>query len=141
MWECHGQAALPPPDFLTYVPGRPARDRARGYCQTALLADEVYRASHGVLPKPLPLLVRVKDTPHQYGLSPAQRRANVLNAFAMRSEKISLEGGTVLLIDDVVTTGSTVSECARLLLMAGAHRVDVLAFAKAPSFSAKMKQN
>jgi predicted amidophosphoribosyltransferase len=69
-------------------------------------------------------------TQAQVGLTEAQRRANVAGAFAVPTRRRArIEGRSVLLIDDVITTGATVNACARVLKRAGAARVDVLAVA------------
>lgn len=75
-------------------------------------------------------LVRLRRTRQQVGLTRKDRRANVRDAFAL-SERFgfSVAGAHVVLVDDVLTTGATANECARLLKEAGAARVDVLVFA------------
>ena len=87
----------------------------RQACLARLLAEEAAR----VLEVPaLPLLSKTRDTPPQSGLEEAgQRRANVLGVYRAPDAAAGLR---VLLADDVVTTGSTLSECARTLLTAGA---------------------
>lgn len=75
-------------------------------------------------------LVRVRETASQTGLTRHQRRANLRGAFAVaRAERI--EGRSVLLIDDVMTTGTTAGECSRVLLRAGAKQVFVATVARA----------
>lgn len=77
------------------------------------------------------LLVRRRPTPPQTGLSASARARNVAGAFAVRARhRARLDGTSVLLVDDVFTTGSTVAACARVLRRAGAKRVDVLTFAR-----------
>jgi len=76
------------------------------------------------------LLIRTRETTSQTGLTRAQRRANLRGAFAVqRPEK--LRGRRILLVDDVMTTGSTASECARVLLRGGAKEVFVATVARA----------
>jgi ComF family protein len=75
-------------------------------------------------------LVRVKDTPPQVHLPRTRRIQNVRDAFAVRSGG-RVDGLTVLLVDDVTTTGATAGEAARALLVAGARRVELAVLAKA----------
>ena len=76
-------------------------------------------------------LKRVKATAQQVGLSRTERTANVLGAFRVPPEgKAAIVGRRLVLVDDVLTSGSTVEGCARALLRAGAANVDVLVFAR-----------
>jgi predicted amidophosphoribosyltransferase len=74
-------------------------------------------------------LQRIKRTQSQVGLTRQQRRENVAGAFAVAGAKATLAGANVVLLDDVITTGATARACARVLKLAGAARVDVLALA------------
>ena len=77
------------------------------------------------------LLVRTRNTRTQTELSPDLRTSNVRGAFAIRPRwRDHLRGASVLLVDDVLTTGATVEECSRTLLNAGATSVDVLTLAR-----------
>ena len=78
------------------------------------------------------LLRRKKDTPSQTGLTRNERRRNLAGAF----EALHKVSGTVILVDDVYTTGSTMNEIARTLKRAGADRVEVLTVARVPSYRA-----
>ncbi|GAB6139939.1 hypothetical protein JCM14076_06680 [Methylosoma difficile] len=80
------------------------------------------------IPLALQLCVRQRDTPHQTELSAKQRRKNMHNAFAVQKP---LNGETVAIVDDVMTTGSTVNELAKALKQAGAGRVVVWVCARA----------
>lgn len=105
-------------DVVVPVPLHERRFRWRGYNQAALLAD-VAAVNLGV-PHEL-LLSRVRHTGTQVGRDAAARRAAVAGAFA--AEQTAVAGRRVLLIDDVVTTGSTLSACAEALWNAGAAEV------------------
>lgn len=102
-------------DAIVPVPLAVGRARQRGYDQAELLA----RAAERVCGAPRRrLLRRVRDTRSQVGLGRAERAANVRGAFAAQRA-----GGSVVLVDDVATTGSTLAECARALRAAGARDV------------------
>lgn len=108
------------PDFITWVPISKIRLRKRGYNQSEALAKAA--AVRLELPTQA-VLQKKKDNPPQSSLQGAEkRRANVLNMYNCTSPEI-VRGKTILLIDDVITTGSTLGECARTLLMAGADTV------------------
>jgi len=125
--EVCGPAIAPAPDLVVPVPLHRRREQERGYNQSALLARRVARrlgAAHA--PR---ALWRVRPTSPQAELTGAERRTNVRGAFAVRSPG-ALAGRHVLLIDDVLTTGTTVAECARVLAAAGAGAVGVLTVAR-----------
>lgn len=115
-------------DAVAWVPVSLRRLRKRGYCQAKLLAREV-SAQLGIRSRKL--LRKCRHTPPQSSLSGlAARRANISGAFrAAKRSRIS--GRSILLIDDVVTTGATLSECTRILLMAGAREVCCATLCKA----------
>ena len=113
-------------DALIPVPLHPRRLRRRGYNQSALLAREIGRNLN--LPLQENLLIRVKNPqPQAQTPSPQQRRSNVSGNFACPADASGL---TALLIDDVATTASTLSECAAALKTAGATRVYALVLAR-----------
>ncbi len=113
-------------DILTFVPIAPLRKLTRGYDQVELLANAV-GAELGVTP--VRTLRKIRNTPPQSGIKdPARRRANVLGAYAAVSPQ-QLRGRKILLLDDIITTGATASECARVLLTAGAKEVYCAALA------------
>lgn len=124
----------PPPaaeiDLLLPVPLSAARLRERGYNQAALLAAQLARRLH--LCCSADTLVRVTDTPHQIALPREQRAANVRGAFAI-APKARLQGLRVAVIDDVLTTGATLGEIARLLLENGVAEVQVWVLARTPA--------
>jgi ComF family protein len=111
-------------DFLAPVPLHPKRIKNRGFNQSLLLA----RAFPGA-PVAREALTRTRHTPPQVGLNPKERRDNVKGAFAV-TDPARVQDKSVLLIDDLYTTGSTVKECARVLRKAGARRVEVLTVAR-----------
>jgi len=114
-------------DLLTTVPLHYRRRRERGFNQAELLARALARIIG--LPE-FRTLRRKAATPSQVGLSDAQRRENVRNAFIC-THAGRVAGKRVLLIDDVMTTGATVSSAAGALIGAGAEKVSVLTVARA----------
>jgi ComF family protein len=108
----------------------PRRRAWRGFDQAVLLSRELSRATG--LPLWEDVLVRVKNTPQQIGLSSEQRRQNMRHAFAVRRpHQDQVHGGDFLLVDDVYTTGATLQESARTLNRAGAQRVYALTLTRA----------
>ena len=107
-------------DLLTWIPISARRRRQRGYDQSELLADFVGKE---LSVTPQALLRKHRHNLPQATLGDApQRRANVLGAYRCTAPEV-VRGKTVLLIDDVLTTGATAGECARVLLTAGAKAV------------------
>lgn len=117
-------------DVIIPVPLHPKRLRWRGFNQSVLLARQVSRICE-VRVDPF-LLKRNVETPPQTQLSEEERRGNVRGAFSVNAEK-SAENRSVLLLDDVYTSGATVNECSRCLKRAGAKEVYVLTLARAVS--------
>lgn len=117
------------PQLLLTVPLHRGRLRQRGYNQALELARPLERGL-GV-PLRHEVLQRARRTEAQTELDALGRRRNVRGAFALRAD-ITLPAH-VAIIDDVMTTGATVAECARVLKRAGVRRVDVWALARAPS--------
>ncbi|MDQ2924681.1 MAG: ComF family protein [Acidobacteriota bacterium] len=123
------------------VPLFAARERQRGFNQSVVLADAAIVRLKKLRP-PWKLvashraLSRVRDTEAQFGLTPRARRRNLLGAFRVLEESV-VRGKEVLLVDDIMTTGATARECARVLMRAGAAKVWVatLARAQAESFA------
>jgi ComF family protein len=105
-------------DVITWVPVSRRRKRERGFDQSELLAKAIGRELGAKCER---LIVKNRDTPTQSTLTgEARRRANVSGAFSCTG---SVTGRRILLVDDIITTGATMSECARVLLMAGAEDV------------------
>jgi len=117
------------PQLLLTVPLHRSRLRRRGYNQALELARPLAR-SLGV-PLHHDALQRIRQTDAQTELDALGRRRNVRGAFALRAD-ITLPAH-VAILDDVMTTGATLAECARVLRRAGVSRVDVWALARAPS--------
>ena len=118
---------IPPVDLVLAVPLHPKRLRMREFNQSLLLADRL--ATRLGLPLSLNHLLRVRATLPQTELHRADRVQNVRRAFAA-PQADDLQGRTVLLIDDVFTTGATVNECAKALRRAGVERVIVWTLAR-----------
>jgi ComF family protein len=116
------------PEAVVAVPLGERRRRLRGYNQAEVAAASLCAACR--LPPPLPGLRRVRETPPQVGLGVAARRSNLESAF--RWDGAPLQGGTVWLVDDVVTTGATLAAAAAAVTQGGAGRIEAVAVASAP---------
>lgn len=124
-----GAELLADADVIVPVPLHRWRLWRRRFNQAMALAQAVSSGS-GVPCDPF-LLARVKRTRRQVGLTKAQRQENLQGAFRVPPDaKARLKGKRVLLIDDVLTTGSTANAASRALLRSGAASVDILAFAR-----------
>ena len=99
------------------VPLHPLRLKARGFNQSLLIARELARLT--AFPLSYSNLKRARDTGQQVGLKSVERNKNVAGAFILQ-DPIAFKGKKALLVDDVITTGATINECARLLKLAGA---------------------
>ena len=115
-------------DFILPVPLHLKRLRWRGFNQSLLLAQAIGRSQH--VPVDPFLLERIRPTVPQTELNEKERKSNVRGAFAVSAPE-RLQGVSVLLIDDVYTSGATVNECARVLCQNGAVAVDVFTLARA----------
>ena len=114
-------------DLITWVPISTLRKLNRGFDQVELLANAV--GAH-LQQKPLRILKKIRHNRPQSGITgQAHRKANVLGAYKVIHEQLA--GKRVLLLDDIITTGATAGECARMLLTAGAKEVIVGAVAAA----------
>ncbi len=115
-------------ELIVPVPLHPKRLRWRGFNQSVLLARQVSRA-YGT-PMDVFALVRRRETPPQTQLTEEERRKNVRGAFAVSPDH-PVKNKTILLVDDVYTSGATANECSRALRRAGASGVYVLTLARA----------
>lgn len=115
-------------DLVVPVPLHPVRRRERGFNQTEAIAELL--AKKAAIPYTSRALVRIRPTTSQIRLKKRARRKNVENAFKCARPDL-VYGRRILLVDDVFTTGSTVNECARMLILAGAESVECIAYARA----------
>ena len=112
---------------LVPVPLHRSRLWRRGFNQSAIVARELSRRLN--VPLTVDALKRVKSTPPLKGLNMLQRRRTVAGAF-LANPKAKLQGRTVILVDDVLTTGSTADACARALKRAGVARIELVSWAR-----------
>jgi ComF family protein len=127
-----GAEAIPDDGWLVVpVPLHSSKLGQRGFNQAELIARAALRsADWRNLRLEAKALVRSRETVSQAGLTRHQRRQNIRGAFRVRKPGL-VRGRNILLVDDVFTTGATVSECARVLLRAGAQSVQVVTVARA----------
>ena len=129
----HGYSAIQADDpvLVVPVPLWPGKRRDRGFNQAEEIAGAFLRSgASGSIQLCTALLIRSRETAPQTGLTRRQRQANLRGAFAVtKPEKI--RGQSILLVDDVMTTGATAGECSRVLLRAGAKQVYVATVARA----------
>jgi len=120
------RAVGPAPELVVPVPLHPRRLRARGFNPALVVARAVARAA--AAPLAATALERVRDTPSQTGLSAAARRRNMNGALRARRAMPA----RVWIVDDVITTGATLREAARVLIDAGAQSVIAVCAARTP---------
>lgn len=125
----HFDEGLERPDLLVPVPLAARRLRQRGFNQAAMLARWLSKPLQ--IPCDEHLLRRTQDTPAQQALDAKARRRNLRHVFALAPDA-SVRRRHLALVDDVLTTGATAQTLARLLLDAGAARVDVYCLARTP---------
>jgi len=112
--------------YLVPVPLHKKRLRERGFNQASLLASEI--AKNLNLTVLGDVLLRIKETSVQAGLGRQERFVNLKQVFSVK-DSLKLKGQSVVLVDDIYTTGSTANECSRVLLEAGVKKVYVLTVA------------
>jgi ComF family protein len=122
--------------LLVPIPLHRSRLWSRGFNQSALVARELSRRL-GIRSDAL-ALGRSRRTPPLKGMTASQRRKTVAGAFRVR-DKAAIAGKTVILVDDVLTTGSTAEACARTLKRAGAARVELVSWARVVKPSVLMR--
>lgn len=114
-------------DRITYVPLRPERKRSRGYNQSECIASDI----SSIINVPCEeLIFKIKSNHIQHELDFSSRIENVKGVYAVKNEQ-AVKGKTILLCDDIITTGSTLRECAKTLLESGAKEVYCCAIASA----------
>ena len=123
---CTGE--LPNYDFIVNVPMNSNKKKKRGYDQAALIAKNL--ATHIDIPYVGKLIERKRDTLVMSALGLGDRNQNLTDAFNINCDMIkTINDSSLLLVDDVFTTGSTADACAKLLYEYGAKKVDVIVFA------------
>ncbi len=117
--------------LLIPVPLHNSRRRSRGFNQAELIAHAAAKRMSPRLEVASGILLRQRDTISQVGLSREERIENVRDAFRVSDRATLYQGRTLIVVDDVMTTGTTLSECARVLKQAGAERVWAVTVARA----------
>lgn len=120
---------LPVADLIVAVPLHRKREIERGYNQALLLAERI-SAEIGVPVADRGVFVRRANTRHQTGLSADERRKNLSNAFVVERPTV-IAGSSVLLVDDVMTSGATMGACATIIRQAGAKHIQVVTVTRA----------
>jgi ComF family protein len=117
---------IPAVDGIVPVPLTVGRLRERGFNQSLLLAEIISKKIRA--PLLMDILVKNKETPPQIGLTAKERMLNLRNAFAVKG---NVKGLRLLLVDDVMTTGATITECSKQLMKSDAGEVIVVTLARA----------
>jgi len=110
--------------YITGIPLNPIKEKERGYNQSALIAEEIGGQMN--IPVDNVLIRRIKNTPSQTKLNREQRIANMQNAFECTKK---LEGKHIIIVDDIITTGSTLNACAQVLKNKGVKKITAVALA------------
>ncbi len=120
-WNC---------DVITFVPMYKTKEKHRGYNQARLIADKMSKEL-GI--KSIPALIRKINTVPQSQLDAQEREENIADTIAFdKNYSADLNGATVVLVDDILTTGSSANECAKMLIANGAKTVYVLCLCSVP---------
>lgn len=114
---------------LIPVPLHKARKRERGFNQSEIVAESLGTELDLKVEKDV--LIRIKNTKDQTKLSIEERKRNVAGAFQVQDKQKILQGKKIILVDDVITTGATLNECAKVLKQAGAKEILGITVAKA----------
>ena len=122
------ESFFPGADYLVPVPLHPRKERKRGFNQAREIA--FWLGKKHSIPLLDRVLVKTKNNPAQTTLESKQRWMNVKNAYAVKKPAL-IAGKTLILIDDVFTTGATINECSRVLKKAGAREVRCITIAQA----------
>ena len=135
--EPYVRKEFPQLDVVTWVPLGRRSYKDRGFDQSELLAKELAKRLGLPCEK---MLEKIRDTRQQSRLQmPEERKANVLGAYEVKKDA-SVSGRCILVVDDVITTGSTMDECCRVLSVAGAAQIHCAALAQAVGKVAKLSQ-
>ena len=121
-------------DVIVPVPIHTNRLKERGFNQSEILASKLGEKVN------THILERIKDTPHQTGLSRKNRRENLDRSFSV-VDKSKVKGKNILLVDDIYTTGSTLDECASTLYKCGAKSVQSLCLARGLVYPKRLLNN
>lgn len=122
------------PEQLLYVPSHPSRIRERGFCQTQAMTTQLISILQGHVKEACPTrptqnpLIKIKNTQAQHSLSRKDRLTAPQNSYKVQAPIAK----HIALFDDVMTTGSTIETCTKLLIDAGAERVDIWVIARTP---------
>lgn len=115
-------------NYIIPVPLHKIKKVQRGYNQSSYIAKGISRVTG--IPSSEKVLYRVKNTSSQTFMNLQQREENIKNAFRIKSTEL-VRGKNILLVDDVITTGSTINECAKMLKNCGAHKIYAISAAVA----------
>lgn len=115
-------------DMIVPMPIHPHRRKQRGFNQSQLLLMELAKHNEKIRED---IIIRSKDTPHQTGLNRENRKSNLQGAFSVLDKK-EIKGKTIIVFDDIYTTGSSMQECAKTLKDNGADKVFGVCLARTP---------
>lgn len=113
-------------DIILSVPLHKDKLKKRGYNQSALISKKLSKLIK--IPEKSNVFKRIKDTESQMSLDRAKREKNIKNAFKI-TDRLVIENSKIILIDDILTTASTIKECSRILKKSGAKKIHVIVLA------------